>query len=202
MKGKIDMKKIICFITAICMTLTLAACGGAESEARETFESMMNAFKSCDKTQINKYYGFDKLTSYIEAEEGEFLSDAVLGTLSEMDYKVNSAEKVNSTAVKLNVEITTVDFSKIMNNYIEKVTALVASPEYQAKVRTMDDSEYKSLMAAQMIDCIEESGKETVTKTTDVTMIKSESGWSLGGNSDDFLGVLFENLSNAVEALV
>lgn len=184
------------------MTLTLAACGGAESEARETFESMMNAFKSCDKTQINKYYGFDKLTSYIEAEEGEFLSDAVLGTLSEMDYKVNSAEKVNSTAVKLNVEITTVDFSKIMNNYIEKVTALVASPEYQAKVRTMDDSEYKSLMAAQMIDCIEESGKETVTKTTDVTMIKSESGWSLGGNSDDFLGVLFENLSNAVEALV
>lgn len=196
------MKKIICFVTALCMMLTFTACGGVESEARETFESMMNAFKSCDKTQINKYYGFDKLTSYIEAEEGKLLSDAVLGTLSEMDYKVNSSEIISSSAVKLDVEITTVDFSRIMNSYIEKVTALVASPEYQAKVRTMDDEEYKSLMAAQMIACIEESGKATVTKTAEVTMIKGESGWSLGGNSDDFLGILFENLSNAVEALV
>lgn len=196
------MKKIISIIMILCTVVSLTACGGSESEAREDFESIMQAFKTCDKSKIEEYYSVDKLTAYIETEEGKMLSEAVLKTLSKMDYRVNSAEKLNSNAVKLNVEITTVDFSEIMDSYIEKVTELVKSSEYLANVNKMNDEEYKDMMAGVMIECIKNCSDATVSKTTDVTMIKGDNGWSLGGNSDEFLGVLFENLSNAVESLI
>ena len=196
------MGKLKYIIALLIISLSLSGCSTTASEAQATFENMMKAFQSCDKAQIDEYYSFDNLVSYIEEAEGELLSNAVFSTLSKMEYKVNSAERMNSNAVKLNVEITTVDFSEIMQSYITKVSKLVESPEYQARVRQMDDNEYKSLMVAQMIAAIDECGDKKVSKTIDVTMAKGTSGWLLGGNSDEFLGALFEDLSDAVEALV
>lgn len=196
------MKRLVCIIAVIAVALSFSACGGVAQEAQTEFENMMDAFKTCDKAQIDEYYSFENLVSYIEAEEGELLSNAILSTLSKMDYKVNSAEKINSNAVKLNVEITTVDFSVIMRNYIDKVMALVASSEYQSKIGQMDEKEYQSLMVAQMIASIEGCGDERTSKMIDVTMTKGTSGWTVGGNSDEFLGALFENMSNALESLM
>ncbi len=196
------MKKLICLIVAILLIIScVSGCSGAESEAQASFEKMMDAFKTCDKTQIDKYYSFDKLMVYIEETDGELLRDAILSTLSKMDYKVNSAEKTSSNAVKLSCEVTTVDFSGIINNYIDKVTALVASDEYLKMVPRMEESEYQALMIAQMIAAIEESGEATTTKAVDVIMTKNGTEWTLGGNADELLGVLFENLSDAVEYL-
>ena len=199
-KGKI-MKKLLCVMMVLCVLLC-GGCAGAESEARAELENMLNAFKSCDKAQINKYYSYDSLTAYLEAEEGEILSDAVFQTLAHMNYEIKGSEKVNGTAIKFNVDITTVDFSAIMEAYINKVTALVATPEYQQRIKLMQEEDYSAMMADLMIEAIEENSSKTTTKNTDITMIKGESGWTLGGRSDDLLGMLFENLSNAVENLV
>ncbi len=196
------MKKLKYLIVILIISLSLSGCSTSAGEAQATFENMMKAFQSCDKTQIDRYYSFENLVSYIEEEEGELLTNAVFSTLAEMEYKVNSAERISSNAVKLNVEINTVDFSEIMKNYIGKVTKLVESSEYQVKIRQMEDTEYQALMVAQMIAAIDECDDKKTSKTIDVIMAKGTSGWLLGGNSDEFLGALFEDLSNAVEALV
>lgn len=199
------MKKLLLFIMILLiMVLPLSACSTAESEARADFESMMDMFKTCDKTQIDKYYSFDELVSYLDKTQGELLSDAVLSTLAEMDYKILSSDKLSNTAVEFEVEIKTVDFSEIVENFINKVTILVDSPDYKSNVRKLDSEHYKALIAEQMIKAINESNGATTTKTLKVTMVKnsvSSSNWIPSGTSDEFLGHLFENLSNAVEAL-
>ena len=196
------MKKLLFFMLAVVMVISFSACSRAVNEARVELENTMNAFKSCDKAQINKYYSYDSLTSYLEAEEGELLSEAVLNTLSHMDYEIKGSERINSTAVKFNVDITTVDFYAIMEAYIEKVTSLVADAGYQAEIKTMQEEEYDAIMAGLMIDAINENSGKSVTKSEEITMIKGKTGWILGGRSDELLGMLFENLSKAVENLV
>lgn len=195
------MKKLLCIIM-IFGILLCAGCSKAENSARAEFENIMNSFKSCDKAQINKYYSYDSLTAYLEEAEGEILSDAVLRTLANMNYEIKDVQKMSGTAVKINVDITTVDFSAIIEAYINKVTDLVDSTEYRQRIDAMQEEEYSAMMAELMIEAIEENSGKTATKNTDVTMIKGESGWTLGGRSDDLLGMLFENLGKAVENFV
>ncbi len=200
------MKRLLLFtIMLLMIVLPLSACSTAESEARADFESMMDMFKTCDKTQIDKYYSLDELVSYLDKTQGELLSDAVLSTLAKMDYRILSSDKLSNTAVEFEVEITTVDFSEIVESFINNVTVLVESPDYKSTVRKLDSDRYKSLIAEQMIKAINDSGGATTTKTLKVTMVKdsvSGANWTPSGTSDEFLGHLFENLSNAVEALV
>ncbi len=194
--------KLILTTVIMAVILLLSGCSNADSEAKESFEDMMSAFKSCDESQIDLYYDFDKVSAYIEETDGEEFKEAILSTLSKIEYKINSSKKVNSDAVRLNVDITTVDFSAITEKYIAAVVELVNSDEYRNKIKAMTDDEYKSLMAEQMILAIEEGGAATKTKTIDVTMKKNGVVWELGGDTRLFLGTLFENLSNAVNSLI
>lgn len=197
------MKRIagvtILMITAL--MLVLSGCGNSAADAQTAFDGIMDALKSCNAERIDEYYDFDRLAGFIDEADGRECRDAILATLGDMEYKVNSAEKLDSGAVRLNVEITTVDFSAITDSYIEKVIALVATPDYQKKVKTMTESEYKSAMARQMISAVNERDGSKTTQTIDVTMTQSGGGWKLGGDSDEFLGALFANLSDAVISL-
>ena len=191
------MKKLK-YITAV---LLIAGCGGT-SDAQTAFDEIMTALKSCDKNKIDEYYGFDELSAYVDQAAGEELKESIISTLSKMSYKVNSAEKSENGAVTLNVEITTVDFSAVMQDYITRVTTLVGSLEYKSKVQSMSDDEYRALMAEQMKNALENSGGKTASRTIDAKMVKDNDVWKLGGASDEFLGALFANMSEAVAALI
>lgn len=198
------MKNLKAIISAfiICTTIFFSVCSNLESDARKSFENMMSAFKSCDENQIDLYYDFDKVSAYIKDSDGEEFKDALLSTLSELDYKINSVKKVEADTVRFNVEITTIDFSAITNEYISAVINLVESPEYQSKINKMSNDEYKKIMSQQMIKAIDASRETNKTKTIDVTMKKNDTKWELSGDTKLFLGTLFENLSNAVNSLI
>ena len=198
------MKNLKAIISAfiICTTIFFSGCSNLESDARKSFENMMSAFKSCDENQIDLYYDFDKVSAYIKDSDGEEFKDALLSTLSELDYKINSVKKVEADTVRFNVEITTIDFSAITNEYISAVINLVESPEYQSKINKMSNDEYKKIMSQQMIKAIDASRETNKTKTIDVTMKKNDTKWELSGDTKLFLGTLFENLSNAVNSLI
>lgn len=197
------MKKKLISIIALLISAVLifSSCDSGTAEAQNAFRDIMETFKTCDEKAIDEAYGFTEIVSFVDKTSGEKLRNAVISTLSEMEYKVNSAERISSSAVRLNVDIKTVDFSQIVDIYIDKVTELVKSREYQSKISSMDDEEYETLMADKMIEAIDEANGEKVTKTLDVVMTKSGSAWKLGGNSDEFLEALFEGLSTAVESL-
>ncbi len=183
------------------LTVALSGCVVSEAEAKKAFVSMMDAFKTCNSDVIDDYYSFSAVTNYIDEAEGEEYRDAILTTLSKMDYKVNSAKSTNDTTVIINADITTLDFSEIIESFVGEVMETVDSREYQLKVKSMTPDEYKSQMAEIMVDAINESDGKTVTKTVEVMMVKSGDEWVLGGEADVFLGVLFADMSNAVRSL-
>ncbi len=197
------MKKLKYAIVTVVliMALLLSGCIASEMGAKKAFEGMMNAFKECNSEEIENYYSFSGVTNYIDEVSGEEYRDAILSTLSKMDYKINSARTVNDTTVIINADITTIDFSEIINSYIEEIVETVESKEYQLKVKSMTTEEYKTKMAEKMVDAIEESSGKTVTKPVEVMMVKSGDEWVLGGEADVFLGVLFADMSNAVRSL-
>ncbi len=189
-------------VLLLLVTVLLSGCSGAATDAQADFEKIMTAFKSADTEQINEVYNFSEIVGFIEGTSGEEFSDALVFTLSKMNYKVNSAERVSSAAVKLNVDITTVDYSGIVKQYIDNVNTLVSSKDYKAMISTMAEEDYQKIITEQMIKAINECGDAQTTKSVDVTMTKSGDKWKISGNSEELLGALFANLSTAVEALM
>lgn len=205
MKQKVilNLKKIIAAaITVMMMTVLLCGCSEAESEARETLEQTLNAFKSGDKTTISEYYSFDRITAYIDEADGEEFRDTVLSTLAEMNCSIKSSKVINSESVIINADIETVDFSAIVDDFINKVIEMSNSAEYQKNVSTMTDERYNALMTDTMKQCIADGKQKKTTSNIDITMIKTSNGkWVIGGNSDEVLGVLFADLSEATDYL-
>lgn len=193
------LKGIIAVVAIFVMIVTVSGC--ASDEAKKAFVSMMDAFKACDSETIDDYYNFSAVTSYIDEVDGEEYRDAILTTLYKMDYKINSAKSINENAVVINADITTLDFSEIINNYINEVMTIVDSREYQLKVKSMTPDDYKAQMAEMMVDAINKSDGKTVTKTVEVMMVRSGDGWVLGGETEVFLGAIFADMSNAVRSL-
>lgn len=196
------VKKIITLVVlaaVFCMT----GCSAAEKEAQTALTNILEALKSGESRQIDKYYSFDRVTAYVDEKDGEEFREAVLSTLPEMSYKLNSAKKVSDTAVNVDVELTTVDFAEIVENYIDRVIETVSSDEYKSAVDSMTEEAYNVKMTKLMEECIADGADTKATRTITVTMIKGTSGaWTLGGNPDELLGALFADLSDAVDYLV
>lgn len=198
------MKHITKLMIAVLLlpVLAMSGCSESESDAVAAFEQTMSAFKSGIGDEIDKYYSFDRVTAYIDKADGEEFRDTVLSTLSAMDYKINSTKAVNSESVILNVTFETVDFSKIVGAFIDEAVKLTESGDYQRKISVMSDEEYNRIMTEAMKKCINDGVSEKRTQTADVTMIKDSAGkWIIGGNSEEVLGILFADLSEALDYL-
>ena len=173
----------------------LSGCS-ARQNAEQDFENIMNAFKTADKTKINRYYDMAKVSEFLDAD----FSAELLNTLKKMDYRIISAEEQDDKNVKINVEITTVDFSKIVSSFLIEVEKLINSESYKVKIPYMIDEEYQELMHELMLKAMNECD-EKATDTTEVLMVKTEDGtYKIGGNSNEFLGTLFKNLSETVQS--
>lgn len=205
MKQKIllNFKKVCATAAALALSAALlCGCSAAETESREAFDNTMNAFKSGDKTLIGEYYSFDRVTAYIDQADGEEFRDSVLSTLSEMNYSIKSSKVINDESVTLNVDIETVDFSAIVDDFINRVIETSNSPEYQKSISAMTDEKYNALITDIMKQCIADGRSKKSSSNIDITMIKTSNGkWVIGGNSDEVLGILFADLSNAADYL-
>lgn len=198
------MKHITKLMIAVLLlpVLAMSGCSESESDAVAAFEQTMSAFKSGIGDEIDKYYSFDRVTAYIDKADGEEFRDTVLSTLSAMDYEINSTKSVNSESVILNVTFETADFSKIVSAFIDEAVKLTESGEYQKKLSAMSDEEYNRIMTETMKKCIKDGVSEKRSQTADVTMIKDTAGkWIIGGNSEEVLGIMFADLSEALDYL-
>lgn len=189
------MKRVKILSVFLIAVLMLSGCS-ARQNAEQDFENIMNAFKTADKTKINRYYDMAKVSEFLDAD----FSAELLNTLKKMDYRIISAEEQDDKNVKINVEITTVDFSKIVSSFLIEVEKLINSESYKVKIPYMIDEEYQELMHELMLKAMNECD-EKATDTTEVLMVKTEDGtYKIGGNSNEFLGTLFKNLSETVQS--
>lgn len=195
------INKFFCVIICFIILISLCSCNNSHFEAEEAFVEVMEALKSGDKERIDEVYSFTEISSFVEEESGAELTEAVISTLPKMEYKILSSEKTAKNAVTINVEFKTVDFSAIVEKYIESLILLVDSNDYKAKIPAMTDEEYKKILSDIMIDSIENSNSAFKTQILDVTMTNSNGRWKLGGDSERIFRALFSGLGEAVDAL-
>lgn len=189
-------------LAALTLCLGLTACGNPVEEAKAGFDEAMTALKSGTPAEVSKYFDAGKVDEFVKANEGlDGLSDAVFAALGKMSYTVASATEEDKR-VKLEVEIDMVDYSAVMKQYVQKVMELVASPDYQAKLGSMDEAEYKAILSGQMVELLKQDSLPT-TKAAKTVYMKKESGkWKVDDAGGEFIGSMFVNLSQAVSALI
>lgn len=194
-------KKVFLILALILTAALVCGCSPSEMNAKSAFEDMMDGFKTRNEELIDEYYSFGAVTGYIDKADGEEYRDAILKTLDKMEYKVNFTEKAGENAVRINADITTVDFSDIIERYIKNVMELVESRDYKTKIKALTDEEYKREMANRMVASIAEAGDKKMTKTVDVIMIKTDKGWTLGGEPEELMKAMFADLGKTVDSL-
>lgn len=199
--GKIMMRKFFS-CTALLLSLiliigALTSCGGnteeARQEAEQSFSKTMEAFKSGNVEQIKNY------CDSVEINDNTDLRAAILSSLKNVTYDINSVTASSAKKAVVNADITLIDASQVMQKYIENIAAMVSSPEYQNNLATMTKEDYQKLMDDQLANVLENGGVPNVTKTIDVNMKKEGGSWKVDGSALPEL--LVTNTLNAIEQI-
>lgn len=199
--GKIMMRKFFS-CTALLLSLiliigALTLCGGnteeARQEAEQAFSKTMEAFKSGNVEQIKNY------CDSVEINDNTDLRAAILSSLKNVTYDINSVTASSAKKAVVNADITLIDASQVMQKYIENIAAMVSSPEYQNNLATMTKEDYQKLMDDQLANVLENGGVPNVTKTIDVNMKKEGGSWKVDGSALPEL--LVTNTLNAIEQI-
>lgn len=199
--GKIMSKKFFScaalFLSLILIIGALTSCGGnteeARQEAEQAFSETMEAFKSGDVEQIKKY------CDSAEINDNTDLRAAILSSLKNVTYDINSVTASSAKKAVVNADITLIDASQVMQKYIENIAAMVSSSEYQNNLATMTKEDYQKLMDDQLTNVLENGGVPNVTKTIDVNMKKEGGTWKVDGSALPEL--LVTNTLNAIEQI-
>lgn len=175
----------------------LTSCGGnteeARQEAEQAFSETMEAFKSGNVEQIKNY------CDSVEINDNTDLRAAILSSLKNVTYDINSVTASSAKKAVVNADITLIDASQVMQKYIENIAAMVSSPEYQNNLATMTKEDYQKLMDDQLANVLENGGVPNVTKTIDVNMKKEGGSWKVDGSALPEL--LVTNTLNAIEQI-
>ena len=195
------VSRVIAIIMVLILSLGLVGCNTVE-EATKSFDEMMTAFKSGEKEQIYEYYNFEEESKIIDDMVSDEFYSVVLSTLSKMDYKIKNTEKIDSSTVKFTIDLTTIDFSKVMDLYIGKIMEMVESSEYQANVGSMTKEEYQRRLTDKMVEMLESPDMTTMENQVVLTMNKINGTWHPGPEKDQFIKSVFSSLMDAVNSLV
>ncbi|MBO5364511.1 MAG: DUF5105 domain-containing protein [Clostridia bacterium] len=195
------MKKRIVSGLLVFMLVFLTGCG-AKSDAETAFATMMKAFQTGEAETIRTYYDFNQESKFVNPDASDEMLRVVLGTMQDMKYHIESVEKIDGANVKITARVTTLDFSQVMDLYIERLMMLVADETYQAQVASLAQTEYQKLIADQMAEILTGQEIDTEEKTVSVTMVKEKDQWVPGGDRDAFFDALFGNLIGAVNSLI
>ncbi len=199
--GKIMTRKFFS-CTALLLSLiliigALTSCGGnteeARQEAEQAFSETMEAFKSGNVEQIKNY------CDSVEINDNTDLRAAILSSLKNVTYDINSVTASSAKKAVVNADITLIDASQVMQKYIENIAAMVSSQEYQNNLATMTKEDYQKLMDDQLANVLENGGVPNVTKTIDVNMKKEGGSWKVDGSALPEL--LVTNTLNAIEQI-
>ena len=174
----------------------LTSCGNTEEarqEAEQAFSETMEAFKSGNVEQIKNY------CDSVEINDNTDLRAAILSSLKNVTYDINSVTASSAKKAVVNADITLIDASQVMQKYIENIAVMVSSPEYQNNLATMTKEDYQKLMDDQLANVLENGGVPNVTKTIDVNMKKEGGSWKVDGSALPEL--LVTNTLNAIEQI-
>ena len=177
------LKRTAAIVLVFAMIVGLSGCNEVK-KAEETLNSTMTALQTGD---------FIGAASYIKNDTYYLTKNALLSTykdngdltkdiFSKLSYKINSAEKIDNSLVKMNVDITNVNMKNILSSAVGDLFSLAISSAFDPE-KQMSDEEMQNKMAELISEGINAEGAETVTSTVDVNAVKTEDGWKI--DADD-----------------
>ena len=188
------MKRLLC----ICMIFVLLFSVGCTqvSAAEKAFETAMETMKDRESLEPQ----LEQMLSPLTAGNKGMLQERLSRVVAESGYKVVSSEEREDGTVALQVKIKSVDASEIMNRFVQEITALVASPAYQAEVETMSKEEYHSILISVMLSALDHKISQWA-QDVQVIMIKDKGGWKMQ-DERVITQCIFSNLAEAITSLV
>ncbi len=189
------MKKIVTF-SLICM-LVLAVAGCTEtSGARETVEQALLSLQTPETISTE----IDSALKDILSENRLQLKEKLTSMLAETEYKVQGEKEQADGSVEFQVSVKTVDTSVAMERFLTNISNVVASPDYQERLQTMEAVEYHQTLVDAMLLALEEKIPDTEQNIT-LTVMKGEDGWVLSDDTPLHKSLLFD-LAEAISSLV
>lgn len=199
------IKALAAALSAVLICAAMTGCGRSNdeltAEATTEFESLMQTFQTGDVEQIKQADKSGDIAENLNEIANANLTAAIFGALKNMTYTVNSTTVTDDSDVRFNVTLNTINSSLVMQEYISSITTLVASPEYQAQLATMTKEDYENLMSEQMINIINSGTIPTVENTVDVTLSLDNGSWEIK-DSDEFMGLIYENVVDVLDEIV
>lgn len=175
--------RLIAIALAALSVFALASCGNeAEKaeEAKQALTDVMEGFKSGDEEIVGRY---------ADLSSDPDLASLLTSSLENMSYEIKSVT-VDGNKAEVELSLTTVDSTQIMQKYIESVAAMVSGEDYQSRIDTMTKEEYDKLMDEQLENILTGGEVGTVTSDEKVSLTKENGEWKLGDSSlgDKLLG--------------
>lgn len=199
------IKALAAALSAVLICAAMTGCGRSNdeltAEATTEFESLMQTFQTGDVEQIKQADKSGDIAEDLNEITNANLTAAIFGALKNMTYTINSTTVTDDSDVRFNVTLNTINSSLVMQEYISSITTLVASPEYQAQLATMTKEDYENLMSEQMINIINSGTIPTVENTVDVTLSSENGSWEIE-DSDEFMGLIYENVVDVLDEIV
>lgn len=195
------IKRMVVILIISAMAVTLFGCGAEESSAKALTE-MLESMKTGQRDEIGKYYDFEENSGYVNVEDSNEALDAILSTLTRMEYKIKSTNKIDSDNVEFSVELKTIDAKRVMELYIDNVMAMVEDPEYQSQLETMEQEDYQKRLANQMTTALQSEDIGMATNEIKITMTRQDDNWTVADGTEELINILFGNLEDAVNSMV
>ncbi len=190
--------QILLFTILLCFYLT--GCQKTQPDAQQAFAQTMQALSSGDLDAVNIYFPLDDFEIFKEAENRQELLLALINTMQKTSYTIFQEEKTHKE-VRLHTLISSPDNGQILKKYLESLSSMVASKEYQQKIDSMTKTEYQTMAADKLIQILKDP-LPVSDHTLDITMIKTKGEWRIADDQTAFYDLLFAGLGKSADALL
>lgn len=202
------MKKVLKLTTTALLILTiilsLTGCGEIK-KAENTVNGMFAALKESNAEKVSEYMDLEDFKSSDEGDDT--VNDTVTANskllienmFKQLDYKIISSEKKDSSTVVVTAEITNTDMKPVMGAFFAGALQYTFANAFANPQPT--EEEIAKKMEELLIASVTKPDLATVTNTADITVVKTEDkSWRI--KSDDaFLNALLGGLYEATEEL-
>lgn len=183
------MKKILVSLLSIILVFGLIGCTSEES-AEQAVKNTLDAVKSSNIKKASKYINFKELINVGEMNNDESNKMTKL-ILKNLDYKIiSSTENVETATVT--TEITNVDMSNILADYMQQAFALAFSG--------LDEKQLSKKSMEIFAELLNNKDNKTVTTIVDIQLVKKEEGWKVD-LSKDLINAIMGGMISATESM-
>ena len=174
-----NFKKFMAIVLSAILITGLGGCSKIE-KAESALNSTMEALQEGDFVTAARYIeNTDVLTRNSTFNTYKDNSDFTKAIFSKLSYKINSAEEIDSSTVKMNVDITNVNMQTIVGNAIGEMFSLALANIFASEEDQLSEEDMQNKMIEFITEGINSDDAETVTNTVDVNAVKTGGSWKI-----------------------